>query len=167
MIEKDKGIWEEMWHRKLGQVRWHQLQFVVWKLVISAASGSKFVKKKGEMASEDLKEKKDLTSLSCFVFLFVPKGVTFWQGALSYVEHATGKASKASPASRVIKMLHTLADTFRKTYDYFKALLPWQPKKVSRWAKEKYVWEERASWLKWNQSQATSPSTILQLCLEA
>ena len=67
------------------------------------------------------------------------------------------KASKIVQAPRVIKMFHTMADTFWKTYDYFKVLLPWDTnstKLVDGRKKPKgNVWEESFVEGEWNRSQ--------------
>lgn len=174
-----RGVKMHFWHGK-KEIRRKLIQCWCIKLVMSVRSGLEILKIRHS-------------------FFFKKINIQRWRLALSPCLHSGGggpwpfdrvlplssntpqaRHSRISPTPAVIKMLHTPADAFWKTSDYFKALLPWDKnasksvdgqKKGKKEKKKKNntknVWEERESRLRWNQSQASGPGTILQRCLEA
>lgn len=114
------------------------------KQVISVCSASMILKIRNSLVKKTpiILSVEILTWMSCFVSLLVLGGwAKHLMGAPSSVEHAIGEASEISQA-RVIKMLHTLADTFWKTHGYFK--VPWDKNAAKK--KKKSGKRKRVGW---------------------
>lgn len=157
-----EAVWQvKSWDQKNTQ---KNLMYKILNLISQCVASCPWIRKPKGMVW--VARRQNVGFYERFDVLFVLKAMTFWQAALpsSYSQTPHRKGPNSQPDTDLDK--DVLADARWNGLAYFSEL------EGRRWndrprGKKKSVLEKRASWLRGNQSQAGSPCTILQQCLEA